>query len=230
VWKEQCYFSRGEDTKTQRGDKTAVQKTELLGARGISAESSVKDIPATRQIADYLDYGKNQRSSAGLASEAYDSTVGFPGAIKGSAKMAPAQANLGQATVHGIWAYQGSKPFVDQGRLYSSMGQNARSVDPATGRVLWSKNLAAMLTPPAIANGKLFMATASGDVYVLAETDGSVLWKISIGAPVSFQPVVANGHVYVTTNQGTLFCLNTGDHRDDGWLMWGANGSHNGRR
>ena len=45
---------------------------------------------------------------------------------------------------------------------------------------------------------------------------------------VVFQPVVAGGRVYVSGNTGTLYCLETGDARDDGWLMWGGNAAHNG--
>jgi outer membrane protein assembly factor BamB len=36
------------------------------------------------------------------------------------------------------------------------------------------------------------------------------------------------GRIYVGTDRGSLFCLTTGDLSDDGWLMWGANASHNG--
>jgi hypothetical protein len=32
----------------------------------------------------------------------------------------------------------------------------------------------------------------------------------------------------VPTAQGSLFCLETGDAQDDGWLMWGATPAHNG--
>jgi hypothetical protein len=31
---------------------------------------------------------------------------------------------IGQASEHGIWAYHGSKPFIHNGRLWSSMGVN----------------------------------------------------------------------------------------------------------
>jgi Ca-activated chloride channel family protein len=235
VWKDQVFFSRGEENRVQQGDKSAVQKTELLGARGVSANSAVKDLPETRQRADYLDYSKNQATASVKQSMALDSSVGFAGS-KGSAMMAPAQANLGKATVHGIWAYQGSKPFLDQGRLYSSMGANARSVEPATGKVMWSRKLDSskprseeiLLTPPAIVNGKLFIAANSGEVFALSEKTGEVMWKTDVGQPLSFQAAIAGGRVYVGTDQGTLFCLNTGDARNHGWMMWGANGAHNG--
>ena len=62
--------------------------------------------------------------------------------------MAPAMANLGQASVHGIWSYQGSKPFIHNGRLYSSMGDTTRSVDPRTGKVIWSRTVRDATKPP----------------------------------------------------------------------------------
>ena len=52
----------------------------------------------------------------------------------------PAQ-NLGQGTVNGVWAYQGSKPLFYRGRLYASMGDTLVCVDPKTERVLWKKQL-----------------------------------------------------------------------------------------
>ena len=235
VWMEQVFFSRGEDTKVQQAGQVAMQKTEMLSMRPVAARSAPKDLPETRQKADYLDYAKNANSAAGLASANFDASVGFAGPVKGSAKMVMAKSNLGQGTVHGIWAYQGSKPFVDQGHLYSSMGDNARSVEPKTGKVVWSRKLeprrpggGSILTPPAIVNGKLFIGSSTGEVFALSEKTGDILWRTEVGEPVGFQTAIANGKVYVVTNQGTLYCLNTGDARDHGWLMWGANGMHNG--
>ena len=72
------------------------------------------------------------------------------------------------------------------------------------------------------------MGTSPGEVYVLSAATGEVLWKADIGEPISFQPAVAGGRVYVATNQGSLFCLNSGDLKDDGWQMWGGNAAHNG--
>ena len=54
-----------------------------------------------------------------------------------------------------------------------------------------------------------------------------VLWRAPLG-PGNSGPAVAKGRVYVSTNNGGLFCLETGDAKDDGWLMWGANAAHNG--
>jgi hypothetical protein len=50
----------------------------------------------------------------------------------------------------------------------------------------------------------------------------------TVREPLVFQPAVAKGRVYVSTTQGTLVCLETGDPKDDGWLMWGATAAYNG--
>jgi Ca-activated chloride channel family protein len=234
VWNGQVYFSRREATKIANGGKPGVQQTEMLAARpAASAMAVTVDMAATRKEADYLDYNKRQMSSAERKSQSMDAMVGFGGSSKGAALIAPAQANLGQASVHGIWAYQGSKPFASGGRLYSSMGDETRSTDIKTGKVIWSRKMPAkdegVLSPPAIVNGKVFVGTASGEVYALSASTGDVLWKAELGEPVAFQPIVANGRVCVGTNSGSLYCLNTGDARDDGWPMWGGSAAHNGR-
>jgi outer membrane protein assembly factor BamB len=117
------------------------------------------------------------------------------------------------------------------------MGDTTRSVDPTTGKVIWSRTLrdaakpAAgddVLTPPVIVNGKVFVGTAAGELYSLSEQTGEVLWEVELGESISFQPTVAKGRIYVGTDRGSLFCLSTGDLSDDGWLMWGANAGHNG--
>jgi hypothetical protein len=52
---------------------------------------------------------------------------------------------------------------------------------------------------------------------------------VRLGEPILFQPAVACGRVYAATHAGSLYCLETGDPKDDGWLMWGAGPEHNGR-
>jgi outer membrane protein assembly factor BamB len=127
-----------------------------------------------------------------------------------------------------VWAYQGSKPFVFNGRLYSSMGDKVTSVDSKTGKAVWSRTINAdqksallnsEITPPAIVNGKIFVGTRSGEVLALSQDSGEVLWRVAVGEPVIFQPTVAAGRIYISTERGSLVCLNSGDPRDDGWLM-----------
>jgi Ca-activated chloride channel family protein len=268
VWRQRCYFSRRTELAAVQKGKPAKQQTEQVAARGLGVRADTSDLVATARRADYLDFEKRLNSPIELANQNKDASVGFGvggvagiGGIaglgggggggfaglvqaKGDSKMALALKNLGQASVVGIWSYQGSKPFVYQGRLYSSMGDAVQCVDPTTEKLIWkrtftpkqdksnAKNLTplldSMLTPPAFANGKVFLGTAAGVIVCLSAKSGKILWRAELGEPISFQPAIARGRVYAATAFGGLFCLETGDAKDDGWPMWGGSPSHNG--
>src|SRR5262249_36323534 len=110
--------------------------------------------------------------------------------------------------------------------------------DPRTGEVFWKRRLYDradgaevldhVLTPPAVANGKLFVGTILGEVCCLAAGSGEVLWRDALDEPVIFQPAGVGGRVYAATAAGSLFGIATGDPRDDGWPMWGGGAAHNG--
>jgi outer membrane protein assembly factor BamB len=236
VWRRQCYFSQRQELREKA--TAASYQMEHLAMQMAAAGSPSEPIPGTAQHADYLDHEKRLHRSPHYAKHgAYDGTVGF-GGHKGDAKIAQAMANLGTAHVFGVWAFQGSKPFVSGGRLYSGMGDTVHCADPETKEVFWKTRLRedntekelldSILTPPAIVNGKLFLGTLDGRVLCLSEEAGETLWSVRVGEPVLFQPAVAGGRVYAPTGAGSLFCLETGDPADDGWLMWGATPAHNG--
>jgi outer membrane protein assembly factor BamB len=124
-------------------------------------------------------------------------------------------------------------------QVYTAMGDELQCVDARTDKVLWKKGFGkkargqgplvdSVLTPPAVANDKLFLGTSYGEVLCLSARSGEVLWAVTVGEPVTFQPAVAKGRLYVGTAEGSLYCLETGDARDDGWLMWGGGAAHNG--
>jgi Ca-activated chloride channel family protein len=236
VWNGQCYFGRRTEAKLKKDGKEVTQQEEQVAARPTAKAGIVKDLPATKRLAEDLDYAKNAAKPLEQAQKLQDDSVGFATA-PAAAKLSQARSNLGKGTVNGVWAYQGSKPFVYNGKLYSSMGDTLKCVDPKTEKVLWEKNLHektkdrqadSLTTPPALVNGKVFVGTTAGDVYCLKADTGKVLWSINVGAAILFQPAVAKGRVYVSTNTGVLYGLETGDAKDDGWLMWGANAAHNG--
>jgi outer membrane protein assembly factor BamB len=240
VWNNQVFFSRREAVTTKDKDGKAVkQQVEMLSYRDAGKQGIGKDVLATKRYADYLDYGKRMvHSKVEPMYMKNDAGVGFGGA-PADAKLGQAQLNLGQNTVNGVWAYQGSRPFVHNDRLYSAMGDTLKCVDPKTEKVLWKKELTpdakdkgplvdSAVTPPAIVNGKMFVGTARGEVVCLSAETGAVLWTVTVGEPILFQPAVSGGHIYVSTSVGGLYCFPTGDARDDGWAMWGCNAAHNG--
>ncbi len=240
VWEKRCYFSRREATKAKEGGRTAAQQNEQLASRATAATGRVEDLAETARKADYLDFSKRTASSKEAANQSADASVGFGGMSKGDAKMAKAMSNLGQASVQGVWSYQGSKPFIYKDRVYSSMGDTLTCVDPKTDKVLWKKQIAprttegrrlldAHITPPVTVNDRVFLGTGDGQIVCLSADNGEVQWTAEIGEPIAFQPAVAKGRIYVSAGSGSLYCLETGDEKDDGWLMWGATAAHYGK-
>jgi outer membrane protein assembly factor BamB len=140
--------------------------------------------------------------------------------------------------VSGLWAYQGSKPFVWRGRVYSAVGDTLHCADPRTQEIFWKKRLYDrpeeaevldnLLTPPAMVNGKLFVGTMLGEICCLSAEAGEVVWRDTLDEPVMYQPSVVGGRVYAATGAGSLFGIETGDPRDDGWPMWAGSAAHNG--
>jgi outer membrane protein assembly factor BamB len=239
VWEGECYFSQRQEVADESSRRGEAYQAEQLGARTLR-EGAYRHYAATLRKADYLDHAKRRMGSLIYqASEHKDSAVGFS-QFKGDAKMHQAMANLGKGHVHAIWAYQGSKPFVSRARLFAAQGDTVSSADPRSDHVFWKKTvgrtagdgaelLDSPLTPPAIVNGKLFLGSVTGEIHCLAADSGTELWSIPVAEPVVFQPAVANGRIYFGTDSGSLICIETGDRGDDGWLMWGADASHNGR-
>ncbi len=236
IWDGQCYYSRRERRSFAQDACQEPFQHECLSRSETEAGGASEDYGGTWCRADYLDYARRRSNSLeDTLWEGLDASVGFQ-SWKGDASTADTQENLGYGTVAGAWSYQGSRPFVHRGRLYASMGACVQCVDPASGQVLWITKVVQgndalpdrVLTPPVIVNGKIFLGTTSGEVVCLCAGSGDLLWKEALGAPIGFQPAVAGGRVYVATMTGSLHCLCTGDANDDGWLMWGGAGGHNG--
>lgn len=238
VYNGKVYFSRRDVVKVQDKDgKMIDQQQESLADRIITKEGQAKDLPGTAQPADYLDIAKREKLSTFQgAAKSLDAGVGF-GAAPAAAGLGLGSGNIGQNTVQGVWSYQGSKPFVSNGLLYSAMGDQVKCVDPESNKVLWTKEFKgnnqgplvdSALTPPAIVNGKMFMGTTSGKILCMSAKSGELLWSVTISEPITFQPSVMNGYVYVSTTTGTLYAIETGDAKDSGWAQWGGNAEHNG--
>ena len=190
-----------------------------------------KDIWARRE-AEYLVYGR-RTANTGVQAE-LDASVGF-GSAPGSAKIGQAKANVGQGSVVGCWAYQGSRPVVRNNCSFNAMGNEIQCLNIDDGKKLWTKTYeldkegvgGRYFSPPAYANNKLFLGSGNGDVFCIKSGDGKLLWKEKVEGSISFQPTVANGMVLIACDNGFLYSIPTNDVNDDGWYMWGGNAEHN---
>jgi len=193
------------------------------------------ELQAPRE-AKYLDRSVQEKSHYGAKQKADDASVGFGGGAPASAKTAAAGANLGQATVRGIWEFQGSRPTIVKDRSYVTQGDVVRGLDRKSGRVLWERRLAGdaskvgghLGTPPAYAGGKLVVGTAQGDVVGYAPDGGAELFRVATGEEIRFQPALVGGRIFVGTAGGTLLAIESGDPTLDGWTMWGGGPEHDG--
>jgi Ca-activated chloride channel family protein len=247
IWGEQILVSQGKNAESAGGKTESLTLARASGS-GSSPVGAVFTLEESKRPADYLDATK-QGGTGGLAFS-LDSTESPAALVQGQAKedagvgfaVAPAAAkleyaenNLGVKTVCGAWAYQGSRPSVAGGRCYAAMGDVLLCHDLKSGKILWEKSLKPQkateglrfLSPPALANGRVFLSTARGDVVCMDAT-GAVLWSVNVGEPIVFQPTVMKGRVYVGTSGGHLIAIETGDAKDDGWPMWGGSAAHNG--
>ena len=239
VWHEQCYFSQREEKAVPPGASDPdlhTQQTEHVASQFAAAGTPTMAMDGTRTNADYLDHEKRRRRSPKYAEQTMcDAGVGFAHS-KGDAKLHQSMGNLGHSHVSSVWAYQGSKPFIADNKLYSGLGDTVNCVDPQTREVHWRKKLREeqtelldnLLTPTATVNGKLFLGTSDGRALCLSAASGETLWSVDVGEPVLFQPAVAGSRVYAPTAAGSLICLETGDARGRRLANVGRHGAHNG--
>jgi outer membrane protein assembly factor BamB len=60
---------------------------------------------------------------------------------------------------------------------------------------------------PAIVSEVVYVGTADGEVQALKLTDGSPLWSVAVGSPITRALTAAGGRVYVGTEAGYLVCV-----------------------
>ncbi|MCZ7682896.1 MAG: VIT domain-containing protein [Sandaracinaceae bacterium] len=145
----------------------------------------------------------------------------------------PHGEHLGLTNVAAGWAFQGSSPAVADGRAYFAVSGEILARDMETAEAVWRRRYAQAegaqaLSPPAVVGALLVFGTVDGHLFATDIDTGLTVWAYDVGEPVVFQPIVAQGWVYVATGRGNLIGLELGDAMLDGWHMWGGNARHAG--
>ena len=153
----------------------------------------------------------------------------------GSATKSMGQLALGNAlaSAFSVQAGRGSSltarlaaaPVVANGRVYTidTLG-TVRAFDAKSGAVVWASQ-----TPTekggekslygggvAYDQGRLYATNGIGYVAALDERNGGIIWKVRPGGPLRGSPTVANGSVYVMSQDNQIFSLK----EDDGSTNW----------
>lgn len=79
----------------------------------------------------------------------------------------------------------------------------------------------------AIADGRVYFGSSVDDqVYCKDLATGEVIWRFYTEAPVRMAPTIANGHVYVGSDDGFVYCLKA----DDASVVWKYRAGDSNRR
>jgi len=117
------------------------------------------------------------------------------------------------------------EPLVDHGRVYVVIGQdplhgpgwgNLSCLNAATGGEIWSSRLVDRSTcTPALADGLLYVADYTGKLHCFDADTGQRHWVHDMGSGTwSSSPLVADGKVYVATENLTLWILRAGKQKE----------------
>jgi outer membrane protein assembly factor BamB len=132
---------------------------------------------------------------------------------------------LWNASLGNLLAYKGNvadcTPAVYDGVLYAASADGTvYALDTVNGTTLWSKGVYSipypyeivMTSSPAYAENKVYIGTPAGMIYALDASTGNQIWNyetfpIWTAAPVQGSPVVSNGLVLITDENGVLYSL-----------------------
>ena len=98
---------------------------------------------------------------------------------------------------------------------------------PTEPKQLWSADVGARLSPPTIANGKVFVASIDDHkILALDAASGDPLWSYTVGGRVTIPPTYYKGMCIFGAADGWAYCLNAAD----GKLAWRYRAARTSRR
>ena len=197
-------------------------KTPVLGERipVLTSETDAEVDPATQTLPFNLPApveNANWAESGGNASN----SMGHVALGKALQPAFTVQAGRGSS----LTARLAAPPIVANGRVYviDTLG-TVRAFDARTGASVWAsqtpdvKGSESSLYGGGIAydNGRIYATNGLGFVSALSEQNGGIAWQVRPGGPLRGAPTVANGAVYVVSQDNQIYSLK----EDDGSTNW----------
>jgi outer membrane protein assembly factor BamB len=94
----------------------------------------------------------------------------------------------------------------DYGRISSPAFQGNQNysgtVDPLPSqspKPVWSTKVGSVIAPATVSDGRVFVGTIESDILAMNSSDGSILWRRSLGLPIVSSPAISEGKVFVGT-------------------------------
>jgi outer membrane protein assembly factor BamB len=202
--------------------KGARPKTPVLGQRidVLTSENEVAVDPATQALPFSLPPATENSAwteSGGNASNSMDHLA------LGTALQPAFTVQAGRGS--SLTARLAAPPIVANGRVYTIDTLGAvRAFNARTGGMYWASQTPddrgneAALYGGGIAydNGRIFATNGLGYVTALSEQNGGIIWRVRPGGPLRGAPTVANGAVYVISQDNQIYSLK----EDDGSTNW----------
>ena len=193
--------------------KNAGPKTPVIGQR-IDVLTSETDVQRDRDTAlmpmtlPAPVVNSEWAQSGGNAAH----TMGHLSLGQGLTQVYSIQAGRGSS----LAARLASPPIVANGKVFTidTLG-TVRAFEVTTGRSLWASQ-----TPVekggehslyggglAFEDGRIYATNGIGFVAALAEANGGIIWKVRPGGPLRGAPSVANGNLYVISQDNQIYSL-----------------------
>ena len=202
--------------------KKGKPKTPVLGERipVLTSESDAEVDPATQALPFSLPAAAENAGWTESGGNASNSM----GHLALGAALQPAftvQAGRGSS----LTARLAAPPIVAKGRVYTIDTLGAvRAFDAKTGGQVWAsqtpdvKGNEDALYGGGIAydNGRIFATNGLGFVSALSEENGGIAWQVRPGGPLRGAPTVANGAIYVISQDNQIYSLK----EEDGTTNW----------
>ena len=124
-----------------------------------------------------------------------------------------------------------SSPAIVDGKVYVGPDDgNVYCLDAYDGSLLWEQNAGGFIqgdfaspvilrSSPIVVNGRVYVGSLDTNVYCLNDNNGDVNWTYKTEGYITSSPAVADGAVYVTSQEpdsGALYKLDA----NDGSLIW----------
>jgi outer membrane protein assembly factor BamB len=202
--------------------KGSGPKTPVLGERipVLTSEGDIEVDPATQALpfslpapvanTGWTQSGGNATKSMGQLALGSSLTQAFD-----------VQAGRGNS----LTARLAAAPIIANGRVYTIDTLGAvRAFDARTGALYWASQTPddrgneASLYGGGIAydNGRIYATNGLGYVSAIDERTGGIVWRVRPGGPLRGSPTIANGAVYVVSQDNQIYSLK----QDDGSTNW----------
>jgi len=210
-----CGAFKGGPKKTPTlGDRVPI----LVSENGAEADKTIADVqvllPPAGPNADWAQPGGNAAKSLGHVALGTELSRVWSASINGGSN----RQRLGAA------------PVVAENKLFVvDVDAVVHAFAADTGKPLWKAPLtenkenrdARFGGGVSFDEGRLFASDGLGDIVALDATNGKVLWRVRPSGPLRGAPTVANGAVYVLSQNNELYALS----QTDGTVQWTASGS-----